>query len=183
MRKQTQQISYCALMCALLVISTLWIKFHIPGTSILFTTQVFFILLCGQLFTPSYCLYAIGAYLALGLIGLPVFSATQGPAVMATPTFGYLLAFPFSAMAVSWFLRHFSNFSGSRYAASLAGIVVMYLIALPYIALLNALYLKTPIPLEKLFVSFCFVFLPMDIVKGVLASLLAPRLAKALQLS
>ena len=95
---RTKLIAYSALMCALLIVSTLWFKFNIPGTGVLFTTQVLFVLLCGQILPPAACLAAIGAYLALGLLGVPVFSATQGLAVMATPSFGYLLGFPVAAV-------------------------------------------------------------------------------------
>lgn len=42
------------------------------------------------------------AYLAEGLMGLPVFTAGGGPAYLAGPTGGYLLAYPLAAAAVGW---------------------------------------------------------------------------------
>lgn len=181
MPSKAQAIAYPALMCAMLIVSTLWLKFSIPGTEILFTTQVFFVLLCGQLLPPRYCVYAIGAYLALGLIGLPVFSATQGLAVVATPTFGYLLGFPFGAVATSLCQKAMKGKTGSRYLASLAGILTMYLIALPYIALLKGLFLSAPVPASVLFSAYFLPFLPMDLIKGWLAALAAARLQKVLK--
>lgn len=73
MTKQVRLLTYSALMCALIIVSTLWLKFSIPGTDMMVTTQVFFVLLCGFLLPPKYCLYTLGAYLLLGLIGLPFF--------------------------------------------------------------------------------------------------------------
>ncbi|MDD3411327.1 MAG: biotin transporter BioY [Eubacteriales bacterium] len=183
MNRKARLFTYSALMCALIIVSTLWFKFPIPGTDMLFTTQVFFILLCGQLLPPLYCLYSIGAYLLLGLVGLPVFSAVQGIAVVATPSFGYLLSFPLAAMATAWVSRRLAHQKGGRIIASLIGIVVMYVIALAYIAALKGLFLGAPIPIGTLLSAYCFAFLPLDIVKGVLAALLAARLEKPLALS
>ena len=182
MQKNAAKVAYPAIMCALLIISTLWIKFSIPGTSILFTTQVFFVLLCGQLFPPVTCVYSIGSYLFLGLIGLPVFSATQGLAVVMTPSFGYLLSFPFAAIASSWCARRLRERKHGRYIASFAGILVIYAIALPYVALLRTFYVGAPIPLAELLTAYCLMFLPMDFLKGFFAAWLAPRLHKALRL-
>lgn len=183
MTKQVRLLAFSALMCALIIVSTLWIKFSIPGTEIMVTTQVFFVLLCGLMLPPRYCLYTLGAYLLLGLIGLPVFSATVGPAVIATASFGYLLSFPFAAAGVSWVSKKLSAHRWGNYAAALVGVVISYAIALPYIAALKGLYLQTPVPLGTLFSAYCFAFLPLDIVKAVLAALLASRLEKPLHLS
>ena len=182
MTETTRKMTYSALMCALIIVSTLWLKFPIPGTDVLFTTQVFFILLCGQLLPPRYCFFAIGAYLFLGLIGLPVFSATQGIAVILTPSFGYLLSFPFAAGAVSAVRNKLPSQFIARIIASCIGIVVMYLIALSYIAVLRGVYLAAPVPIGTLLASYCFAFLPLDIVKGVLAALLSAKLEHPLRL-
>ncbi len=182
MNNRTKLLSYSALMCAIIIVSTLWLKFSIPGTDVLVTTQVFFILLCGQLFPVKYCYYTIGVYLILGLVGVPVFSSTAGPAVLAMPTFGYLLAFPFAAAAVSASRTRLAHMKSGRYIASLVGVVVTYVIALVYIAGLKGLYLGTPLPLGTLLSAYCFAFLPLDIIKAVLAALLAQRLEKPLKL-
>ena len=47
MTRQVRLLTLSALMCALIIVSTLWIKFTIPGTDVMFSTQVFFVLLCG----------------------------------------------------------------------------------------------------------------------------------------
>ncbi len=174
--QRTRQMTASALMCAVIIISTLWLKFPLPGTEVLLTTQSFFVLLCGQLFVPRVCLYTLGAYLLLGLMGLPVFSATQGIAVMATPSFGYLLAFPFAAASTSAVLHLLGKKTGTRMLASLLGILVQYAVALAYIAALKGIYLSAPIPLSVLITSYGLAFLPMDLVKGLLAAWVAPRL-------
>lgn len=182
MNSKTKLITYSALMCALIIISTLWLKFSIPGTDVLVTTQVFFIILCGQILPWKYCVYTVGIYLFLGLFGLPVFSAVSGPAVIATPSFGYLLAFPFAAATVSLTREKLPKQKSSRYIASSVGIVVNYIIALAYIAALKGLYLDAPVSMGVLLSAYCFAFLPMDVIKGILAAMLGQRLEKPLHL-
>ena len=146
----------------------LWTK---PG--IRWLCGYFFVLLCGLLLPPRYCFYTLGAYLLLGLIGLPVFTATVGPAVIATPSFGYLIAFPFEAAVTSAAASRLADKKWGRYAAVLIGVVVSYAIALSYVAVLKGVYLNAPVPLGVLLSAYCFAFLPLDIVKAVLAALLA----------
>ena len=102
-RHSARLLCYSALMCALIIVSTLWIRFPIPGTDVMFTTQVFFVLLCGQLLPPRYCLYTLLLYVGMGLAGVPVFSSICGPAVLSTPSFGYLLGFIVAAPAEAFF--------------------------------------------------------------------------------
>ena len=175
MRNKAKLLTYSAMMCAFLMISTMWLKFTIPGSGIQVTTQVFFILLCGQILPPKYCLASIGTYLALGLAGVPVFAATQGISVIATPSFGYLVSFPVAAMVVSAIRNHQENKKGWRYGASLAGVIIIYVVAVPYIALLHALYLGSSISAAFLFKTYCLAFLPIDIIKGALAAYLGGK--------
>ncbi len=179
MRKQTRLLTYSALMCALIIISTLFIKFTIPGTDILFTTQVFFILLCGQVLPPKYCIYSICTYLFLGLVGLPVFSAVSGLMVLITPSFGYLLGFPIAAAVEASLLRR-RHLLKHRLAASFLSLLTLYAAALCYIAALSSLYMKTPIGFDKLMSAYCLAFLPFDLVKAVLAAYAGSRLEKPL---
>lgn len=55
MTRQVRLLTLSALMCALIIVSTLWLKFTIPGTDVMFSSQVFFVLLCGLLLPPRYC--------------------------------------------------------------------------------------------------------------------------------
>lgn len=183
MKQKTLLLTRAALLCAIIVVSTLWLKFSIPGTDVLVTTQVFFVLLCGFLLPPQYCLLCLGTYLLLGLIGLPVFSATVGPAVLSTPSFGYLLGFPFAAAGVSWLQKKWSARRLGHLWASFCGVIIYYVIALPYIAVLKAAYLQTPISINVLLSAYFLAFLPLDVAKAILAALLGKRMQTVLKIN
>jgi len=178
MNKHTMRLCHCALLCALIILSTLLFRFTIPGTDVMVTLQTLFVLLCGQLLPVRYCLYTTFAYLLAGLIGLPVFSAVCGPAVVATPSFGYLLAFPVAASVCSIVRQKYAAKKGSRYAASLCGIVVMYLIAMGYVWLLSKWYMAASISPSAILTSYMLIFLPLDVLKGIFAAWLGQRMHK-----
>ncbi len=171
------RICYCALFCALIILSTLLFRFTIPGTDVMVTLQVFFVLLCGQLMPVRYCLYTTAVYLLAGLIGLPVFSAVNGPAVIVTPSFGYLLAFPAAACVCSHVRQRTRK--GSRYLASFSGVFVLYMIAGAYVALLSKVYLKNSLSVGSILISYVAIFLPLDLLKAFFAAWLGRHLARS----
>jgi len=178
MKKHTVLLCYCALLCALIILSTLLFRFTIPGTDVMVTLQVFFVLLCGQVVPVRCCLYTTGAYLLAGLIGLPVFSSLNGPAVIVTPSFGYLLAFPFAAATCALLRQKWEKMQGSRYMASLCGLLVLYGIAIGYVFFLSQIYLKETLSVKAILTSYLFLFLPLDAIKAVCAAWLGQRMHK-----
>jgi len=61
------------------------------------TLQSMVVLLLGAAGGPALGVAAVGAYLAQGIAGLPVFAGGGGQAVLAGPTAGYLLGFVLAA--------------------------------------------------------------------------------------
>lgn len=182
MKNRVRLLTLSALLCALMIVSTLWLKFPVPGTNLMFTLQVFVVLLTGFVLPPNYCFLTLGTYLLLGLLGLPVFSAISGPAVLATPSFGFLMSFPFAAASVSILSKRLSHRKWGAIAASVAGVFISYAFALPYIAVLKAVYFDAPIPLQTLLNAYCLAFLPLDFVKALLAAFFSKKIEKPLRL-
>lgn len=184
MQKSRSIRHFClsALMCALLIVSTLLLRFPLPGTDVLFTTQLIFVLLAGLVLPTPYGLYAVLGYIFLGLMGIPVFSSVSGLAVVATPSFGFLLGFPCAVMIAALVRRFLEQKKSCDILAALAGTIAVYMVALSYIALLNGVWLRSPIGLKELLATYCAWFLPLDIVKAALAAMIAPRLRKAIRL-
>ena len=169
-----------ALMCALLILSTLLFRFPLPGTDVLFTLQVMAVLLCGLLLPLRYALYSVLGYIGLGLMGLPVFSSVCGPGAVFTPSFGFLLGFPAAVIIERSVLQKLQNKKSCDFVAALSGILLMYLVALAYITFLKGVWMQSAFSMREILLAYGLSFLPLDVVKAVLASLVAPRIRKAL---
>ncbi len=95
-------------------------RFAVPlyFTPVPLTLQPFAVLLLGLLLSPGLAAATLGAYLAEGILGLPVFvptsTATGGLAHLLGPTGGYLLAYPLAAELISWLWRR----TGRGFAAA-----------------------------------------------------------------
>jgi biotin transport system substrate-specific component len=90
----------------------------------------FAVLLLGLLLTPRLAGATLGAYLAEGAIGLPVFApsplAPGGLAHLFGPTGGYLLAFPFAAALTSFLWRRAEHgFSAALMSATAGNLTIL----------------------------------------------------------
>ena len=86
------------------------------------TLQTFGVILAGAVLGARRGFLAVLLYLALGTIGIPVFSGgSAGPAVFAGPSVGYLIAFPFTALLAGFIVERLPR---AKIAASLPLIFV-----------------------------------------------------------
>ena len=91
---------------AVLVAAAAQVSVPLPGTPVPMTLQPMAVLLVGGLLGAPLGAWSMILYLAMGAIGLPVFTPTVplvGVARLFGPTGGYLLAYPIAAYAVGWF--------------------------------------------------------------------------------
>lgn len=90
-RSHTRSIAKIGLTIAITVVSG-WVS--IPLGPVPFTLQVFALAFAIVALSPKECIAAIGGYLVLGGVGLPVFAGMHGGiGVLAGPTGGYLWGF------------------------------------------------------------------------------------------
>ena len=97
------------------------------------TLAVFFALLSGLLLGPLWGGAALVLYLLMGSLGLPVFAnAAGGFGHFKTPTGGFLLGY-LGAAVTAGLLADRRSWSFSRaLMAGLAGVIILYLIGLPW---------------------------------------------------
>jgi biotin transport system substrate-specific component len=69
------------------------VRVHVPFTPVPYTLQTFFVLLAGAALGPHLGTIALSSYLALGAVGLPIFTGQW-----LGPTTGYLVGF----VAAGW---------------------------------------------------------------------------------
>ena len=186
---KAKNLMLCALFAALTAASTFLPKIPIPGTPLMFTFQTFFVFLTGLMLEPRHALISQLVYMALGLVGLPVFMNGGGLSYVLEPSFGFIIGFAVCAFLTSLLARRQVIASlkaeGRRDRAlaalkaalgALASLLAMYVIAVIYMYLIYTLYLGQSTALPVLAVSMG-VFLLIDSVKFVLAALIG-ELAK-----
>jgi biotin transport system substrate-specific component len=144
------------------------IAMPVPWSPVPITGQTWAVLLSGAVLGARRAFMAQALYLMEGAAGLPVFAGfSAGAHVLAGPTAGYLIAFPFAA-AVTGFLaeRGWDRRFLTMVAAMLLGSTVIFALGLAN--------LSRFVPGEALLSAGLLPFIPGDIVKSSLAALVFP---------
>jgi biotin transport system substrate-specific component len=126
---------------ALLVAIAAQVIVPVPFSPVPMTLQPLAVLVVGGLLGPVAGAAALGAYLAAGLLGLPVFAGGgSGLLRLLGPTGGYLLAFPFAAAVTGWTAGRLSADGAGilrALAACALGMVVIHAGGVSQLALLG----------------------------------------------
>ncbi|NNJ13168.1 biotin transporter BioY [Chloroflexales bacterium ZM16-3] len=159
------------------------ISLPLPFTPVPLTGQTLGVILIGALYGPRLGALTLLAYLAEGLLGLPVFalgssawsaSRIPGLPVILGPTAGYLLAFPIAAWVVGRLAhRGWDRGVATAIPAMLAGEMVILALGFSWLVAATAI-LTGSVNLAALFVAAVLPFLPGTAVKITLASLALP---------
>lgn len=154
-----------------------WVR--IPVAPVPFTLQTLFVYLSGDLLGSRKGFTSQTIFLMLGLIGVPVFSMGGGPGYILQPTFGYLLGFPLAAWTVGAVRRRLGIPNRWTYwmICNAAGMCVILTTGVLYLAFNLRFIIHQEISWDKIIISGLIVFIPGEIAKIVMASLLAKRLA------
>lgn len=178
MRNRTRDMVLFGLFTALTAVGA-FIRVPVPVCP--FTLQLLFTTLAGLILGSRRGAASVALYVALGLIGVPVFTQGGGPGYIFQPTFGYLIGF----IAGAWLTGRIREGAAGMpsflrlLAADFAGLLVVYLFGMVYVYGINNFYLGTPIGIWPV-VLYCFLLaVPGDLCLCVLAALLARRLWRA----
>ena len=171
-----RKLVYTALLAVLTAVGA-FLRIPLGVSSI--TLQFLFTAMAGVLLGPGCGALSQGVYVALGLIGLPIFTAGGGFGYVFNPTFGFLLGL----IPAAWVIGKLAekNRTPLRLAlACVAGFAVLYAIGLPYIALIVNVYKGGAVSAAKLATAYMLPYLPGDCLKIVVSVILAPRILKAM---
>lgn len=166
-----------ALFAALTAIGA-FIQIPLGFTSI--TLQVMFSCLAGVLLGPKWGAVSQAVYVALGLMGLPVFTQGGGLGYLVKPSMGFL----FGLILLSWLagLLTRTDHSPLRVVlACIAGDLAMYAVALPYMYAVLNFYLGMERSLLEVVWGGMVLFLPGDAVKIAVTALVSGPLLKAVR--
>lgn len=144
------------------------VAFYLPFSPIPVTAQTFAVLMVGAILGRKRAVMAIAAYLLEGAAGLPVFAGgNAGILVFGGITGGYLIGF-IGAAFVTGFLAEagWDRRFWTTVLAMVLGNLVIFLVGVPWFA--------TFVGVHKALSMGLLVFLPGDIFKIIIASLLLP---------
>lgn len=144
-----------------------------------FTLQFLFTTLAGLVLGRRCGAMAVLAYVVLGLLGVPVFTAGGGPSYVFQPTFGYLIGFIIGAWVTGAWRERYGAASLKRLlAGNILNLVVVYALGMAYVYAINTFYLGTPIGLWPL-VLYCFILaIPGDLCICIVSALFYRRVAR-----
>lgn len=113
------------------------VSIPVPGSPVPVTGQTLAVLLVGTTMGLRRGTIAMGAYLLIGAIGMPVFSdATAGVEIIFGATGGYLLGFILAAALMGWAAeRGWARTPMRTLALGLAGQAAIFGIGVPWLAL------------------------------------------------
>ena len=169
---KTSELCRMALCVAFTCVSA-YIAFPLPFTAVMITAQTFAVNLTALVLKPKQALLVQIIYTLIGIVGIPVFSGgTGGIGRLAGPSGGYIIGYIIAVFFISLFAR--KKESAVRYilATVCIGIPIIYVCG----TAVMAAYVKKG--LWALISASVLPFIPLDIVKCVLASYAALAIRK-----
>ena len=144
------------------------------------TLQFFFTAMAGCLLGPVWGPVSQTVYVALGLIGLPIFTQGGSLTYLLQPTCGFLIGLIPAAWVIGLLTAHRPPHPVRTALACLAGLAVLYAVGLPYMAVILNQYMGKAMDFSAILWAGMLPFLPGDMLKIAVTAALAPLLQKRL---
>lgn len=167
---RAKRITLISLMTALTIIGA-YITVPIPNLP--FTLQTFFAMLAGLFLNKKDALISQIIYISLGFIGLPVFSqGGSGIVYIFRPSFGYIIGLPLIAYIIS------ANKHRNIYITVFSSAIGLLIFGGVWFMIISKIYLAKS--LGVLIISLFIIYIPIEIIKALLAILIWKRLKNIL---
>lgn len=172
-RSLVQIALYAAIIAALGLLP----KFNIPlAGGVPITAQTLGLMLAGIMLGPVRGALSVLLFLFVVALGAPLLAGGRGGlGVFAGPTVGFLVGFPVAAFVTGWLmqqLRQNQLFIAALIASVCGGIIVLYLFGVPGMALMTSLTFGAA-------AKAILVFIPGDLIKALIAAVLARAISRA----
>ena len=139
----TKRLVSIAVFTALIIVSGL-ISIPIPFTQVEMSLQTVAVLLAGIVLGGRDGALSVLIYIAMGLLGLPVFTKGGGLGYVFMPSFGYLIGFPIGSFIAGVMCNRFKRSTrGAAFASMLVGMIPVYIIGITYQVLILYYYTHT----------------------------------------
>ena len=143
------------------------------------TLQTFFTAMAGCVLGPWYGALSQLVYVALGLVGLPIFTQGGGIGYLMQPTCGFLIGL----IPAAWVIGRLAGRKPEPkqiVPACLLGYGVLYAIGVPYMALILNTFLGKGMGFSAIMWAGMIPFLPGDMIKILCITLLMPPILRQL---
>lgn len=172
---KTVMICMCAVFTALTAVGA-FIRIPIPVVP--FTLQYPITMLAGIILGGRYGAASVGAYVVLGLLGVPIFTEGGGLYYIFKPSFGYLIGFIIGTYVTGKISNAVKNPSYKRIlAANFAGMGIVYALGLIHCYIVSNYWVGgTPIGVWALILHCFLLVVPGDIAFCFLGALIGKRL-------
>ncbi len=168
-------LTLSALFCSLICVGS-FIKFPMPNMMPI-TLQTFFVLLTGLVLPLKASTLAILTYIALGFIGLPIFSGGGGIGYILMPNFGFIIGFLIATVIISVVAQKLKYSKLWQYIViSLLGVAVIYIIGVLYFAFITNVHNNNDYSTIWFVQTVFLPFLPKEIICIILASFTAYKI-------
>lgn len=161
--KRTETVAFCGLAIALLAVSA-WVT--VPLGPVPFTLQTMVLVFIVTLFPARQALVSIFGYLALGAVGVPVFSGMRGGlASIVGPTGGFLIGFGIGAILAVLLFKAWRRPEGKAMRAVRAGAGALVLLLASYLCGWIQLMVLTGMGPAAAFAAGIAPFIVLDAIK------------------
>lgn len=143
------------------------------------TLQTFFTAMAGCVLGPWYGALSQLVYVALGLVGLPIFTQGGGIGYLMQPTCGFLIGL----IPAAWVIGRIAGRKPEPkqiVPACLLGYGVLYAIGVPYMALILNTFLGKGMGFSAIMWAGMIPFLPGDMIKILCITLFMPPILRQL---
>lgn len=178
MKIKTRDIILVSMFAALSAIGA-FIKIPVGPAPI--SLQFLFVALAGILLGARLGALSQIVYVVIGLMGVPVFTAGGGISYVFKPTFGYLIGFIVAAYVIGKIAEERSPSFIRLFTATLVGLVISYGIGVPYLYVILKYVVGSKITIYGALKAGCLIFIPGDIAKCIVTTMLSYRLVPTLK--
>lgn len=178
MKLSAREITTTTLFTALIIVGA-FIKIDIPLPlyTMHFTLQWFFVLMAGFILGHKRGVLSVVVYIAIGLVGVPVFAAGGGPYYILRPGFGFLAGFVLAVFLIGFLTeKSKANTFPKMMIFALVGLVAYYIVGAIYFYLIKNIYVKEAVSFGVVIVEYCLITVIPDLVLCIIAAALAVKL-------
>ncbi|MFD3257376.1 biotin transporter BioY [Paenibacillus lentus] len=170
-----KDMMYVALFAAVMAVLGLLPPIPLPFIPVPITVQTLGVMLAGSILGARLGGLSLLIFGIIVTAGAPLLSGGRGGlAVLVSPTGGYFLSWPIAAFVIGYLVQRVStriNLWKLILINAVGGVLIIYAIGIPYMSII------TDVPIGKAALGNVS-FLPGDLLKVVVASLIAIRILK-----